>query len=65
MRVVALLNGEAEGTLTDAGEVVGAVTFEGTVALLVFGVGFGGLVAGVVWITVRERLPSHYLSGSH
>jgi len=43
MRVVALLNPEAEGTLTDAEEIVGAITMDGTIALVVFGGGFGGL----------------------
>ena len=57
MRVVALLNAEANGTLTDAEQVVGAITLGGTVELIVFGGLFGGLFAGVIWVVVRERLP--------
>ena len=57
MRVVALLNPEARGTLTDAEQVVGAITPDGTVALVVFVGGFGGVFAGAIWVVVRERLP--------
>ena len=57
MRVVALLNAEANGTLTDAEQVVGAITVGGTIELIVFGGLFGGLFAGVLWVVVRERLP--------
>ena len=57
MRIVALFNPEAEGTLTDAEEIVGAITIDGTVTLIVFGGGFGGLFAGGIWIVVRELLP--------
>lgn len=57
MRVVALLNAEANGTLTDAEQVVGAITVGGTIELIVFGSLFGGLFAGVLWVVIRERLP--------
>ena len=57
MRVVALLNAEAKGTLTDAEQVVGAITPDGTVALVVFVGGFGGVFAGAIWVVIRERLP--------
>lgn len=57
MRVVAMLNTEAKGTLTDAGETVGAITLGGTVALIVFGGGFGGMFTAGIWVFLRERLP--------
>ena len=57
MRVVAMLNPEATGNLTDAGEIVGTITLGGTVALIVFGGGFGGLFTAGLWVFLRERLP--------
>ena len=57
MRVVTLPDPQAEGTLTDADQVVGAITLGGTVALIVFAGGFGGIFAGGIWIMVRETLP--------
>jgi hypothetical protein len=57
MRVVALLNSDARGTLTDADQVVGAITLDGTAVLVtIFGLG-GGAFAGVIWVAVREHLP--------
>ena len=57
MRVVALLNSETKGTLTDAEEVVGTISADGTIALIIFVGGFGGIFAGTIWVVVRERLP--------
>jgi hypothetical protein len=57
MRVAALLNPEATGLLTENGEVVGAITANGTLALIVFGGLFGGLAVGVVWVVVSPWLP--------
>ncbi len=59
MRVVTLLNAETEGALTDAGQLVGDFTFQGTFILVIFVGGFGGIFAGGIWIVVRERLPEH------
>lgn len=36
---------------------MGAITPDGTVALVVFVGGFGGIFAGGIWVLVRERLP--------
>lgn len=44
MRIVALLNGEAEGTLTDGGETVGAITAGGTIGLVIFGGALSGFL---------------------
>ncbi|NQW22672.1 MAG: hypothetical protein HQ475_04410 [SAR202 cluster bacterium] len=60
MRFVALLNPEANGTLTDAEQIVGAFTFEGTVELVIFGGVFGGIFAGAVWVMVKDRLPERF-----
>jgi hypothetical protein len=61
MRVVTLLNSDARGTLTDAEQVVGAVTFGGTVALVIFIGLIGGLLSGVFWVVIREHLPDALL----
>jgi len=57
MRVAALLNPEATGLRTENGEVIGAVTANGTMALIVFGGLFGGMAVGVVWVVVSPWLP--------
>jgi hypothetical protein len=61
MRVAALLNPEATGLRTENGEVVGAITANGTLALIVFGGLLGGLAVGVVWVVVSPWLPGHGL----
>jgi hypothetical protein len=58
MRVAALLHPNAVGMRTENGEVIGDVTLNGTMALLIFG-GLGmGLVAGTIWVAVSPWLPS-------
>lgn len=57
MRVAALLNPDATGRLTENGEVVGAITLNGTLALIVFGGLLGGMAAGIVWVVVSPWLP--------
>jgi hypothetical protein len=57
MRIAAILHPRAVGLTTENGEVIGAITLNGTMALLVFG-GLGmGLVAGTIWVTVSPWLP--------
>ena len=58
MRVAALLDPDQHGRLTDNGNVIGAITFEGTLELVIFVGIFGGLAAGVVWVLVRDWLPT-------
>jgi hypothetical protein len=57
MRLAALLVPYSVGQLTDNGREIGAFTFEGTAALMVFGGLFGGLAAGIVWVTVSPWIP--------
>ena len=53
MRVVALLAGRGQyGELTEAGEVVGQITLDGTVGLLVGGT-ILGMAAGVLYVALR------------
>ena len=58
MRIVTILNPEAKGILTDADQVVGAITVEGTFTLVVFFGIVGGIMAGGLWVVVREFLPN-------
>src|SRR5215210_6751978 len=57
MRIAAILHPRAVGLTTENGEVIGDVTLNGTMALLVFG-GLGmGLVAGTIWVIVSPWFP--------
>jgi hypothetical protein len=58
MRISALLNPEREGVLTENGNVIGEITLDGTLELIFFAGVFGGMLAGFVWVIVREWLPS-------
>jgi hypothetical protein len=58
MRLLAVADSEAAGTITENGNVVGEITFAGTMALVVF-VGIPlGLAAGLIVFAVRRWLPS-------
>lgn len=57
MRASALLNPGAVGRRTEAGEIVGTITAEGTIALLIFGGVLTGVVVAGFWIAVRTWLP--------
>ncbi len=57
MRLAALLAPAADGRLTENGNVVGAITLEGTAALIVFIGLFFGAVVGSLWVTIRPWLP--------
>jgi hypothetical protein len=61
MRISALLNPDARGFLTDNENVVGEITADGTIGLILFVGIFGGFLTGVVWILVREWLPQAIL----
>ncbi|MEK6720734.1 MAG: hypothetical protein AABZ33_08715 [Chloroflexota bacterium] len=57
MRIAALANPDATGLRTENGEIVGAITANGTLALILFGGLAAGLVAGVVWVVIRPWIP--------
>lgn len=64
MRLLAVTAGDdAQGRLTEAREVVGDVDLGGTVALMVFGGLFAGLLSGVVYAVIRRWLPSGRWAG--
>lgn len=58
MRLAAVLSPDAAGGLTDNGEVVGAITPKGTLALLLFGGLASGMVGGILWVVVSPWLPA-------
>jgi len=58
MRISALLNRDDRGILTENGNRIGELTVGGTLGLLLFVGLVGGLVAGTLWVIVREWLPN-------
>lgn len=58
MRLAAMIVPDAAGTATQNGELIGAVTLPGTLALLLFGGVLAGVVAGTIWVVARPWLPS-------
>jgi hypothetical protein len=57
MRLAALLEPKAAGLRTENGNVIGAITSDGTLALLVFGGLLTGVVIGSLWVVIRPWLP--------
>lgn len=64
MRIIAATSTDRQGAITDADQVVGKVTTDGTIGLLIFGGVFGGIVVGLVFLVLRHWLPAkQWLSG--
>lgn len=62
MRVATILHEDTVGATTEAGEVIGHITLNGTLALITFsGLGMG-LVAGTVWVIVSPWVPGRGLA---
>lgn len=65
MRLLAVTAGDdAQGRLTEASEVVGKITIEGTLALIIFGGILPGMTSGVIYMAIRRWLPGHRLTGA-
>ncbi len=62
MRVAALAEPDAAGLRTENGNVIGAITVEGTLALLVFGGLLTGAIIGSLWVVIRPWLPERPLT---
>lgn len=63
MRLLAATSPQAQGRITEADQVIGRITFEGTLGFVVFvGLPFGVLV-GLVYAFVRSLLPRGILGG--
>ncbi len=57
MRLATILHEDAVGLRTENGELIGAITLNGTLALMTFG-GLGmGLLAGVIWVIASPWIP--------
>jgi hypothetical protein len=57
MSIVAVLNPDASGLLTENGEVVGRFTVQGTLALITFGGLSAAALGAVVWVIVSPWVP--------
>ena len=57
MRLAALVEPDAVGLRTENGNAIGAITFDGTLALLVFGGLLTGVIIGALWVVIRPWLP--------
>lgn len=55
-----LLHPEAVGSFTEAGNLVGEFTVDGTIDLILFGGLGSGLIAGVVWVFTRQWIADSY-----
>ncbi len=61
MRLATILHEDTVGRVTEMDAVIGAMTLNGTLALLLFG-GLGvGLMAAVLWVAMRPWVPGHGL----
>ena len=64
MRLLAVTAGDdAQGRITEAEEVVGKVTTEGTIGFVVFNGIFGGVVAAALYLVIRRLLPPRWAGG--
>lgn len=56
-----LLHPDAIGRVTENGNRIGEFTVEGTIGLIIFGGLLSGLIAGVIWVMVKEWIPDNAL----
>ncbi len=61
MRLAALLDPASAGSLTENGNRIGTISLEGTLALIVFGGLFPGLIGAIVWGAVAPLIPGRGL----
>ena len=57
MRLLALTSPEAEGSLTEAEQIVGQITVEGTLGFLAFAGLSAGLITAMLYVLLRPILP--------
>ncbi len=62
MRLAALLQPGAAGMATENGNIIGRITLEGSLALVVFIGLFVGAVAGSLWVVIRPWLPTRSMA---
>ncbi|MFL6206933.1 MAG: hypothetical protein ACJ739_16445 [Acidimicrobiales bacterium] len=64
MRLLAATSGDdAQGRITEADEVVGEITSEGTIGFILFNGIFGGVTAAAVYLVLRRLLPPRWVGG--
>ncbi len=64
MRLLAVTAGAgAQGRITEADEVVGRITVDGTISFVLFNGIFGGVAAAGIYLVVRRVLPAGWLGG--
>lgn len=64
MRLIAVTAGDAaQGRTTEAKEVVGQITVDGTIGFVLFTGIFGGVIAATLFLLVRRFLPAGRLGG--
>jgi hypothetical protein len=64
MRLLAVTAGRgAQGRITEADEVVGKITLDGTLGIVVFVGLLGGVASGVLYLLIRRWLPSGRMGG--
>lgn len=57
MRLATLLDPRSVGSFTENGNMIGAITLDGTLALILFGGLLFGLIAAIVWVAVGPWIP--------
>lgn len=63
MRVLALTSPHAEGSHTEAESLVGTISFDGTLSLLIFGVLPNAFLSAVLFALIHRWLPRSWLGG--
>ena len=64
MRLLAVTAGDAaQGRLTEAEEVVGQITLDGTIGFVIFNGVFGGVLFGALYLILRRFLPDGVTGG--
>jgi hypothetical protein len=65
MRLLAVTAGDgAQGRITEAEEIVGRITLDGTIGFVLFNGIFGGILAAALYLVVRRFLPPGRLGGA-
>lgn len=65
MRLLAVTAGaDAQGQITEAQEIVGRITVDGTIGFVLFNGVFGGVIAAALYLVVRRFLPPGRLGGA-
>lgn len=64
MRLLALTSPEAEGSLTEAEQIVGEISADGTLAFIVFAGLPAGLITAMLYVLLRPILPPGRIGGA-